>query len=105
MTEVKLTLQPGRSSPLGRGLVRVPLDQMEALGLQAGDVTSVSGVRTTHARVMPAPRGGSQVEASADIVQNTGGIWGGEASFARAQLPRLNMVLLKSTGTQAAASA
>ena len=101
MKEVKLTLQPGKSSPLGRALVRVPVDRMEALGLQAGDVVAICAARKTHARVMPAPRGGSQVEASADVAQNTGSPWGAEASLARAELPRLNTVMLKSRGPQA----
>ncbi len=95
MTEV--TLQNAKSA-IGRGLMRVPLDRMADLGLQSGDVVCFIGQRQTHARVMPAARGGTQVELGAELLQNLGGTWGDLAQITPVELPKLRSVLLKSDG-------
>lgn len=100
MTVVALNLQPGKASPLGRGLARLPVDQMAVLGLQAGDVVSITGGRKTHARVMPGPRGTAQVEAGEELLHNSAAGWGAPVNLARVLLPKLTTVLLKALGPQ-----
>jgi transitional endoplasmic reticulum ATPase len=99
MTLHRLALHAGNPKRLGRGLVGVPLDQMASLGLRPGDVVAIHGARLTHARVMPAPRGGTYITASDEVIHNAG------ASdiaprLERADLPRLTSVLLRATYTQ-----
>ena len=57
MTAVPLFLRPCKSHPPGRGLVRMPLDKMADLGVEAGDAVSIMAGRLSHARVLPGARG------------------------------------------------
>jgi len=94
MTALRLTLHAGSPNRLGRGLVRIPMDRMEELGLRPGDVVAIRGARLTHARVMPAPRGGPGIDASDEVIHNAGGA---EAAplIEKAELPKLTSVLLR----------
>lgn len=100
MTQIQLPLAPASAAQHGRAVVRVPMDKMAELALQAGDTVAITGARTTHARVMPAPRGGATLETTAELAQNAGGDWGGEAEVSAAALPALNSVIVKALGDE-----
>lgn len=98
MSTMRLALKQAQSGPQGRALVRVPMDKMREMGLEAGDTIAISAKRMTHARVMPAPRGKDQIEASDALRANIGVHWGETAEVALAALPALHSVILKATG-------
>ena len=95
MTQRCLSLKQAGPGQAGRAVVRIPIDQMANLKLEAGDTVSLSFARETHARVMPAPRGGDQVEVTEEILHNLGAGWGTMAKVARADLPPLESVVIK----------
>ncbi|MEO1678554.1 MAG: AAA family ATPase [Pseudomonadota bacterium] len=53
MSARRLSLTPAPSADAGRSLVRLAAADMLALGLRPGDTVSLTGSRTTHARVLP----------------------------------------------------
>ena len=98
MTTMRLSLRQSQTGPQGRALVRIPLDKMVELGLEAGDTIAISAQRQTHARVMPAPRGGLEIEANDALAGNIGAKWGDAAEVALADIPALRSVVIKATG-------
>ncbi|MCK0094099.1 AAA family ATPase [Yoonia sp. F2084L] len=80
-------------------MVRIPMDKLQTLSLQSGDTVAVSGTRTTHARVMPAPRGSDQIETTEELAQNAGGSWADKVTVSAAALIPLSTVLVKLSGT------
>lgn len=100
MTAAPLPLRPGPPGRLGRGLVGVPMDRMAPLGLRPGDVVAIHGTRLTHARVMPAPRGGEEISASDEVIRNAGAATSAPR-IERADLPRLTSALLRTTARSA----
>ena len=98
MTAVRLCLKQAQSGPQGRALVRMPIDKMTEMGLRAGDTIAIRGARQSHARVMPAARGGEEVEASGALAQNIGAKWGDSTEVVPAALPPLRSVIIKATG-------
>lgn len=98
MSTLRLPLREAKSGPQGRALVRMPMDKMNEIGLQAGDTVAISAARQTHARVMPAPRGGDEIEANGALALNIGADWGDTADVALATLPALRSVVVKASG-------
>lgn len=94
----RLALQPASSATTGRAVARLPMDQMAQLGLQAGDTVSLTSDRTTHARVLPGPRGSDVIEVDETLRGRIGGTWGGMVSVSPAPLPTLNTAIVKVTG-------
>ena len=103
MTGTRFALHAGSPHRLGRGLVGIPMDQMAALGLRPGDVVAIHGARLTHARVMPAPRGG-QINASDEVIRNAG-VAENTPRIERVDLPKLTSVLLRAAGRQGGGAA
>ena len=98
MTVMDLTLHPLHAGHPGRAMVRMPMDQMAALGLHPGDCVALQAGRTTHARVMPAPQGSAGIEVSSELAQNMEGRSGAAAQARRADLQLLRSALIKVTG-------
>lgn len=94
----RLSLKKAQTSPAARAVVRLSIDQMGQMGLQAGDTIALEGKRRTHARVMPAPRGGVEIETTDEIARNIGIDWGEDADVSPAPLPALRSVVIKATG-------
>ena len=99
MTDMLRLRLTERSSP-GRALAGLPLDHMQSLGVQAGDALSITANRTTHARVIPAPRGSDEIAVSPEIVDLIKAKWGQTAEVSAAVLPTLNSALIKVQGDQ-----
>ena len=97
MTE-RLILRQAEGSAAGRALVRVPMDRMTRMGLQAGDTVAITGGRTTHARVIPGPRGRDEIEVGAELAGQISASWGDVAGLSPAELPVLVTALVKLTG-------
>lgn len=81
------SLAPGPATDAGRGLVRVAVDDMARLGVRAGDIVSVTGARTTHARVLPARHEAAAIGLDATVAANAGARWGAQVTLARTELP------------------
>lgn len=102
MTARHFSLRQARSGLPGRAVVRMPIDQMGQMGLQAGDTVGLEAARRTHARVMPGSRGGTDIEASNEIARNAGVSWGDDVQVSSAPLPALRSVVIKATGADIA---
>ncbi|WP_370400184.1 AAA family ATPase [Sulfitobacter sp. JB4-11] len=100
MIDPTLTLPLAQSPQSARALVKIPIDRMAEVGLTAGDCITLQAGRTTHARVMPAPRGGTGLEISSELARNAGGEFGTNAQVRRAALLPLNSVLVRITGAE-----
>ncbi len=92
---MQMPLYAASSAQQTRAVLRVPIDKMRALSIEAGDTIAVTGARRTHARVMPSPTGTDRIEAMAELVHNIGSRWGDTVDIAPAALPALNTVLVK----------
>lgn len=90
-----LPLMQDQAAEAGRGLVRVPLDQMSSAGLSAGDTVALTGTRTTHARVVPARRGRGFAVSSSALLVNTGSTSGDLVALEIAELGALESVILQ----------
>ncbi len=91
--EITLSLEGSDDLIAGRACIRVPMDQMSKIGLRAGDTAAVTIGRTTHARVVPAPRGGNAAKVSNDILTNAEFAPGKAAKLQPAKLPNLTSVI------------
>ncbi|MEM8537579.1 MAG: AAA family ATPase [Pseudomonadota bacterium] len=92
---LRFPMQAAESGSAGRALLRVPTDQMAAMGLVAGDTVAITGARTTHARAIPSPKTQTGLVAPATLLANIGADPGVDVTIAPADLPLLNMALLK----------
>ena len=90
---LNIPLKLGEGS--GRALAKIPFDLMGALGVHPGDCVSVTAAKTSHARVMPAQRGGQHMEVSADLFANLNLCEGQEVAVAAAALRPAQTVLLQ----------
>lgn len=102
MTATNLALALTRTQQRGRALVRMPMNRMSEIGLEPGDCIALRVSRTTHARVMPSPHGGTGIEASPELAHNMGGDFGNTAQINPTELKVLHSALIRITGTNAA---
>ena len=79
----------------GRARIRLPMDRMADIGLRAGDTVAITGERTTHARVIPGPRGASCAWVSPELMSNTGGKPDAAASLTPVALSPLATAVLQ----------
>jgi len=92
---IRLPLAAAKSGSVRSGIVRLGLDHLASLGLSPGDVVALTAARTTHARVLPAPRGLGAVEVAADMLTNLGAELGDMVDLEPAALPILRSALLR----------
>lgn len=98
MTAKPLTLEVMRTQQRGRALVRMPMDRMSEVGLEPGDCVALHVGRTTHARVMPSPHGGTGIETSPEMTRNMDSDFGDTAQISPADLKTLHSALIRITG-------
>ena len=90
-----MTELPVHATAVSPGLLRLPVEVLAGLGLSPGDVVALTGARTSHARVLPSPRGSGRAEASAELLVNLGLVSGQTVGIRPAALPALRSVILR----------
>lgn len=95
MAALNLPLTTSDDMQAGRARIRLPIDQMSAIGLRAGDTVAITAGRTTHARIIPAPRGTDCAWVSEELLTNAGAKTGDTAALSPATLTPLNTAILR----------
>jgi transitional endoplasmic reticulum ATPase len=100
-TSLKLKVTEARPRDLGRGYARIDPGDMARLGLETGDVVTVSGKRATVCKAMPAymeDRGGGRVQIDGVTRENAGAALDQHVEVSRAEVKPAERVVLAPLG-------